>query len=71
MNLCDDGHDEVCFDGRHCPVCEIIKDDKHYIDQLKETIDDLTQQLTDAETEQARYMEIFNEVKSAYPEFAI
>lgn len=71
MNLCDDGHDEVCFDSRHCPVCEIIKDNKDYVEKLQDEIGDLTQQLTDAEAEQARYMDIFKEVQSAYPEFAI
>jgi inorganic pyrophosphatase len=71
MNLCDDGHDEVCFDSRHCPVCEIIKDNEDYTERLQDEIKDLRQQLTDAETEQARYMDLFNEVKSAYPEFAI
>lgn len=24
MNLCSSGHDEVCYDGRTCPVCEAI-----------------------------------------------
>lgn len=23
MNLCDDGHDEVCYEGRECPACEL------------------------------------------------
>jgi hypothetical protein len=71
MNLCDDDHDEVCFDSRHCPVCEIIKDNKDYVEKLQDEIGDLTQQLSDAEAEQARYMDIFKEVQSAYPEFAI
>jgi hypothetical protein len=26
MTLCDDGHQEVCFDGRTCPVCTLIKE---------------------------------------------
>jgi hypothetical protein len=25
MDLCCDGHDEVCFNGLSCPVCDIIK----------------------------------------------
>jgi hypothetical protein len=25
MNLCSDGHDEVCFDQRNCPVCDELK----------------------------------------------
>jgi len=24
MNLCSDGHDEVCYDNKKCPVCEVI-----------------------------------------------
>ena len=26
MNLCSDGHDEVCYECRECPVC-VIRDD--------------------------------------------
>ena len=32
MNLCDAGHEEVCFEGRNCPACalkdEILERDK-------------------------------------------
>ena len=21
MNLCSNGHDEVCYEGRYCPAC--------------------------------------------------
>ena len=30
MNLCDDGHDEVCYESRHCPVCDAIKQIDRY-----------------------------------------
>jgi len=43
MNLCSDGHDEVCFDQRECPCCQILGD-------LKDEITDLTKSLKDAET---------------------
>lgn len=33
MELCDNGHKEVCYEGRSCPVCE--KQDK-IIDLEKE-----------------------------------
>lgn len=41
MYLCDDGHDEICYDSRNCPLCEKIKeisdlDDK--VADLQETI---------------------------------
>ena len=26
MEICSYGHDEVCYSGRNCPMCEIIKD---------------------------------------------
>ena len=35
MKLCDDGHDEVCFEGRDCPAC-LIKE------ELEKEIADLT-----------------------------
>lgn len=28
MHLCDDGHGEVCYDGRDCPVCEKMEEIK-------------------------------------------
>ena len=41
MNLCDHGHEEVCFEGRNCPVCEKIEE----IMELEKQIDDLKLQL--------------------------
>ncbi len=38
MNLCSDGHDEVCFDGRSCPVCDIISEKDEKINELETTI---------------------------------
>ena len=23
MDLCDDGHEEVCYESRECPVCKV------------------------------------------------
>lgn len=44
MELCEDGHDQVCYDGRNCPVCEELKkssdmEDKIY--DLEEEIKEL------------------------------
>ncbi len=44
MNLCSDGHDEVCFISRNCPVCEIRKEIsvmEDDIEDLKNEVDDL------------------------------
>ena len=35
MNLCNDNHEEVCFEGRDCPACEIRNDLQAQIDELK------------------------------------
>jgi len=24
MNLCSEGHDEVCYESKNCPVCELL-----------------------------------------------
>lgn len=26
MTICDDDHDEVCYEGRICPMCEKVKE---------------------------------------------
>ncbi len=41
MNLCSDGHDEVCFDGHICPCCEIINEKDKEIANLNNEIDGL------------------------------
>ena len=44
MELCSDGHEEVCFEGRNCPVCQNMEE---LHEKLKE-LDDYTEQLDDA-----------------------
>ena len=47
MELCSQGHDEVCYDDSgytQCPVCAVIDekaDQETEIDQLKERVDEL------------------------------
>lgn len=60
MNLCSSGHDEVCYEGRDCPVCESMGDcedrDKDIntlqdeIDSLKQEVDELQRQLSERES---------------------
>ncbi len=26
MNLCSEKHDEVCYDAKRCPACEVIEE---------------------------------------------
>jgi hypothetical protein len=44
MTLCDDGHDEVCYEGRFCPACVWrIKAEgmEQVIDNMRDEIKDL------------------------------
>lgn len=41
MYLCDDGHDEVCYDCRNCPVCEELAK----INALEEKIELLNEKI--------------------------
>lgn len=47
MELCSDGHDEVCFDSRYCPVCGALKD----ISALEDTINDLENEIEQLKAE--------------------
>lgn len=41
MNICDFGHDEICFQGINCPLCEMKDDKDSELLALKEEIVDL------------------------------
>lgn len=50
MNLCSDDHDEVCFEGRKCPACDLKKqvdDCESEITDLKSKIEQLEQNKTE------------------------
>lgn len=42
MNLCRDGHEEICFEGRKCPLCDMR-------DDLQSEIDDRDKKILDQE----------------------
>ena len=44
MRLCNDGHDEVCYEGYNCPACNVLRDKEHLqeeVQDLKSEIDEL------------------------------
>jgi len=49
MNLCNHGHDEVCFEGRNCPVCEMETDKNSEISKLEDKISELENQIGELE----------------------
>jgi hypothetical protein len=60
MNLCSDGHDEVCYETRHCPVCEIKDDLNIQIEKLESQIGDIEVKLLDAQDELKKIEETRN-----------
>lgn len=56
MNLCEEGHEEVCYEADHCPVCEQINmhlaesqalEDK--IESLENQVDNMADEISDLE----------------------
>jgi len=45
MNLCEDGHEEVCYEVKICPMCIIINDTDAEIKDLKIQIGNLQNSL--------------------------
>lgn len=48
MNLCSDKHDEVCYEGRRCPVCDMRDEKQGIIDEQEKEIASLKDDLTNA-----------------------
>jgi hypothetical protein len=52
MNICSNNHDEVCYEGRICPCCEllgIIKKHEDTIYRLEDEVADLNRELNNKE----------------------
>lgn len=47
MNLCNDQHDEIVYEGRNCPLCAALD----YNKELDETVADLKNKLEAAESD--------------------
>ena len=55
MNICDDNHEEVCYEGLDCPLCELINKFDHATEQLDAalgTIDELKNEIDTLKSEQ-------------------
>jgi hypothetical protein len=38
MKLCSDGHDEVCYEAKHCPACDANKRSDQFEDGLMDAL---------------------------------
>lgn len=43
MNLCSDGHEEVAYVGKQCPVCEVLAENKDLIKENENLNNDITE----------------------------
>lgn len=41
MELCSNGHDEVCYDCKECPVCEMEASKDKRINELEKEVSNL------------------------------
>ncbi len=49
MNLCVNNHEEVCFEGRHCPACAVADEKDRVISNLEDKISGLENQIGELE----------------------
>ena len=49
MNLCSDGHEEVCYEGRRCPACDLKADLEAVEEDLNKEIQNLTDEINSLE----------------------
>lgn len=45
MDLCSNGHEEVCYEGRQCPACELYDETKKEYDAEFEKLEDQISEL--------------------------
>ncbi len=51
MNLCSDDHEEVCYEGRTCPVCEVKQEKEKEIEACQDEIEDLKNTIGELESD--------------------
>jgi peptidoglycan hydrolase CwlO-like protein len=72
MNLCDDDHEEICYESRNCPCCELKKEIKileEEISEFNKRIKILDDELNESESQVDWYKNIITpEVIKKSPE---
>ena len=49
MNICNNNHDEVCYEERHCPACAVAENLNEDISKLQDKICALENQIGELE----------------------
>lgn len=50
MRLCDEDHEEVCYEGSRCPACDVRSDKDREIAKLEKTNNDQLDTIFELET---------------------
>ena len=50
MNLCSDGHDEICYESRNCPFCEHMNEASEREEAMQSSIDRLNDEVAQLTT---------------------
>ena len=51
MDLCSDGHEEICFEGRYCPACTLREEKDDEIEDLNKELSSLQKERDSLEDE--------------------
>ena len=64
MEICSSNHDEIVYDSRYCPLCELLEEKE----ELNSEIRNLEHELNTATSQKYTYYEI---LKEHLPEYLI
>lgn len=64
MDLCSNGHEEVCYEGKECPACETIDNKDEVIADLHEKIENLTDEIDGLSEDNGNLTDELNEYKN-------
>ena len=51
MDLCSDGHTEICYDSSPCPMCDAEDERNKEVDVMQDEIDSLASEVNDLQSQ--------------------
>ena len=68
MNICNDNHEDIAFEGRNCPLCELRSSSEEIFQELTALNKSLSE---DFDNLNDKYIALLDSVKSHAPELLI
>ena len=68
MNICNDNHEDIAFEGRYCPLCELRSSSEEIFQELTALNKSLSE---DIDNLNDMYIALLDTVKSHAPELLI